>query len=112
MGKLFQSDEASFLIQDLPAKAQDKFILEQIANMSASQVVERTYNALGQLTESDWHGEKWRIKYDERGLVDSVDWFDPTAPAAIAWKSVAPFEPAAQAAVRREENLRHCERNH
>ena len=59
--------------------------------MSASQVVTRTYNALGQLTESDWQGEKWRISYDERGLVESVDWFDPD-PTAIGWKSVANYE--------------------
>ncbi|WP_447971726.1 RHS repeat-associated core domain-containing protein [Nitrospira sp. M1] len=76
----------------LIAREEREFSLDQIANMRASQVVERTYNALGQLTESDWQGEKWRIKYDERGLVDSVDWFDPTAPAAIAWKSVANYE--------------------
>ena len=37
---------------------QHSFTLNQIANMSTSQLVKRTYNALGQLTESNWQGAR------------------------------------------------------
>ena len=77
-------------VRGLITKEQRSFTLDQIANMTTSQQVRRSYNALGQLTESNWQGgQRWLINYDERGLVDSVDWFDPTA---ITWKSVANYE--------------------
>lgn len=44
----------------------------------ATQMVQRQYNALALPTLSTWDdGQQWRITYDERGLVDTVEWRDP-----------------------------------
>lgn len=66
------------------------FTLNETANMNASQQVTRAYNALGQLTKSEWQdNQQWSVSYDERGLVDRVEWYDDQADA---WKLVADFE--------------------
>lgn len=58
--------------------------------VNTTQQVDRSYNALGLLTRSRWHdGQEWRINYDERGLVSTVDWFDPQV---TAWLSVADYD--------------------
>jgi RHS repeat-associated protein len=64
--------------------------LDDIASLDVTQSVERVYNALGQLTLSTWDdGQQWRISHDARGLVDTVEWFDP---GASAWQQVADYE--------------------
>jgi RHS repeat-associated protein len=69
---------------------QRSFALSGIATASDSQEVQRTYNALGQLTRSVWDdGQEWRMAYDGRGLVASVDWLEP---AAAALQQVAAFD--------------------
>lgn len=76
----------------LPVEEQRSFTLSGIANFSDSQSVERTYNALGQLTHSVWDdGQQWAIVYDSRALVDTVSWFDP---ATSTLKAVADYERA------------------
>jgi RHS repeat-associated protein len=74
----------------LVTSEQRSFALSGIATASDSQRVQRTYNALGQLTRSVWDdGQQWRIGYDERGLAANVQWLDP---AAGTLKQVAAFE--------------------
>jgi RHS repeat-associated protein len=66
------------------------FALTGIATASHTQRVQRSYNALGQLTQSVWDdGQRWRIGYDRRGLVSRVEWYDPVS---RAWKHVAAFD--------------------
>lgn len=68
------------------------FTLSDIASVSASQTVQREYNALGLPTLSTWDdGQQWQITYDERGLVDTVEWYDPQA---NAWQQVADYDRA------------------
>ncbi|WP_322572094.1 hypothetical protein [Rhodohalobacter sp.] len=58
--------------------------------MSDSLEVRRTYNALGQLTRSQWQdGQQWHICYDKRALVNTVEWFDPQNQQ---WQAVADYE--------------------
>lgn len=58
--------------------------------LSVTQRVERDYNALGQFTESSWEdGQRWRISYDERGLVDTVEWLDLQTDM---WQVVADYD--------------------
>jgi RHS repeat-associated protein len=74
----------------LVTSEQRSFALSGIATASDSQRVQRTYNALGQLTRSVWDdGQQWRIGYDGRGLAANVQWLDP---AASALRQVAAFD--------------------
>jgi RHS repeat-associated protein len=73
----------------LISSEQRSFALTGVAEVSDTQRVRRSYNALGQLTQSVWDdGQRWRIGYDRRGLVERVDWYDPTG----HWKHVARFD--------------------
>lgn len=57
--------------------------------VNTTHQVDRSYNALGLLTRSRWHDrQEWRINYDERGLVGTVDWLDPQE----TWLSVADYD--------------------
>lgn len=54
------------------------FTLSGIALANVSKRVRREYNALGQVTRSEWDdGQQWHVTYDARGLVDAVQWLDP-----------------------------------
>ena len=54
------------------------FTLDGIAGATVSKRVRREYNALEQVTRSEWDdGQQWQVTYDRRGLVDTVQWLDP-----------------------------------
>jgi RHS repeat-associated protein len=56
----------------------------------ATQSVQREYNALGLLTRSSWDdGQQWRMTYDERGFVASVE---VLRSGSQAWQQVASYE--------------------
>lgn len=66
------------------------FTLNDIARINVTQQVQRTYNAAGQLTQSRWNdGQRWRLGYDTRGLVQKAEWYDPTAGK---WQKVADYD--------------------
>jgi RHS repeat-associated protein len=68
---------------------QRSFAPNGLATFGATQRVRRTYNAQGQPSQSTWDdGQQSRTDYDTRGLVDAVDWYDPTA---NDWRHVAAF---------------------
>jgi RHS repeat-associated protein len=86
----FGSVQYGYDVRGLMTLEQRSFALTGAANVSDTQSVRRTYNALGQLTHSQWDdGQQWAIGYDERGLVDTVSWYDP---AAAAWQTVADYQ--------------------
>lgn len=88
----FGSVQYGYDVRGLLTFEQRSFALTGAANVSDTQSVRRTYNALGQLTHSLWDdGQQWAIGYDERGLVDTVSWYDP---AAAAWQAVADYQRA------------------
>ena len=65
------------------------FSLNEPVPLSVTQQVERNHNALGQLAQSVWDdGQQWQIAYDSRGLVDSVEWYDPQGGT---WQKVADY---------------------
>ncbi|MEM7133158.1 MAG: RHS repeat-associated core domain-containing protein [Chloroflexota bacterium] len=64
--------------------------LNEEATLNATQWVERSYNALGLPKASTWDdGQRWRITYDGRGLVNRVEWTDPQSGD---WQIVADFD--------------------
>jgi RHS repeat-associated protein len=66
------------------------FKLHDIAQINVSQQVRRAYNAAGQLTQSSWDdGQRWRLDYDTRGLVQTVEWYDPNAEK---WQPAAEYD--------------------
>lgn len=72
-----------------PTREERSFTLTGIADASAAQVVDREYNALGMQTRSTWDdGQQWQISYDERALVDTVEWLNP---GTSAWEAVADY---------------------
>lgn len=74
----------------LVAGEERSFTLTDVATASATQWVQRQYNALGLPTLSQWDdGQQWQISYDGRGLVDQVQWFNPQAQT---WQAVADFD--------------------
>ncbi len=74
----------------LMIKEQRSIEISHPATIHIIQSVTRTYNALGQLALSEWDdGQKWQLIYDERGLVKTVEWYDPTK---TAWEQVANYE--------------------
>lgn len=84
-GKILYTYNARGLV----SSEERSFEIGHLATMSASQSVIRHYNALDQLTLVEWDdGQKWQTTYDERGLVDTVAWFDPR----LGEKAVADYE--------------------
>jgi RHS repeat-associated protein len=66
------------------------FKLSDVAQINVSQQVRRSYNAAGQLTQSTWNdGQRWRLGYDSRGLVQTVEWYDPRA---ATWRKAAEYD--------------------
>ena len=65
------------------------FNLNDPVPLSVTQQVERNHNALGQLVQSTWDdGQQWQLVYDNRALVDSVEWYEPEVDA---WQKVADY---------------------
>ena len=58
--------------------------------VSASQTVEREFNAMGQqtLVRHD-NGDWWRVRYDPRGLVKTIEWRQN--PTTNSWRQVADY---------------------
>lgn len=74
----------------LVASEERNFELSSPVAINHRQSVTRHYNPLGGLTLSEWDdGQKWRTIYDERALVDRVEWYDPRDDV---WKAVADYE--------------------
>ncbi len=68
---------------------QRSVVITDVATLSVTQRVERTYNALGELERSTWDdGQQWRMTYDTRGLVATVEWH---APSTGTWQKVADY---------------------
>lgn len=64
--------------------------LDAPVQLNVTQSVTREYNALGLPTISTWNdGQKWRLNYDQRGLVRQVRWHNP---AIGDWQEVADYE--------------------
>lgn len=80
----------SYEARGLPIQEQREVQLPGVvADLTAVQSVERSYNALGAMTQSTWDdGQMWRIGFDIRGLVDIVEWFDPNRGD---WQQVADY---------------------
>jgi RHS repeat-associated protein len=86
----FGQIDYSYDVRGLVTREERSLTLDGPTALNTTQQVDRSYNALGQLTRSQWHdGQQWRINYDERGLVGTVDWFDPQE---SAWLSVADYD--------------------
>lgn len=71
---------------------------EAVAPLNVTHSVQRTFNPQQQLVMSLWEdGQQHRIQYDARGMVDRVEWFDPTA---NTWQVVTDYERALAGAPR------------
>lgn len=68
---------------------QDIRLPDPIAQLAVSQVVQRQFNPQNQPTVSTWEdGQQYRVNYDERGLPQGVEWFDP---GTKAWQDVVKY---------------------
>ncbi len=86
----YGSIDYAYDVRGLITSEQRSLDLAGSPSLNVTQQVTRAYNALGQLTASRWHdGQQSRINYDERGLVATVDWFDPRE---LAWLHVADYD--------------------
>ena len=76
--------------QGLVSFEQRSIILDAPLPIRETLSVRRQYNALGRVTHSKWNnGPEWRTTYDERGLVDRLEWLDPQN---AEWTTVADYE--------------------
>ena len=86
----FGDVEFQYEARGLVAEEKRSFQVDHLATARETQVVTREYNAFGQPTATEWDdGQKWFTTYDERGLVSTVQWFDPTD---NSWKKVANYQ--------------------
>ncbi len=95
----FGNIQYQYNTRGLIAFEQRSFEINHLVTVADTQFVTRNYNALGKPTLVQWDdGQNWKTSYDERGLVATVEWFDPQE---NKWQKVADCQRSVTGQVRK-----------